>query len=189
MKEDNILQAKEVLVTPTGTEFDLMVEGEKQGRVRSLMLGQAQCFKHAFLYRDMHAHGGKLEQDSTRDLDVQRPSPKAAMLWEKQEKVLLYDDFAHHPTAIRETISAFRPMAEARGGKLWAIFEPRSNTLRRKVFEKTLPESFLKADHVVLAPVYVKPDALTREDTPSNQKTVVKALLAKVCGCYACFEL
>jgi UDP-N-acetylmuramate: L-alanyl-gamma-D-glutamyl-meso-diaminopimelate ligase len=66
--------------------------------------------------------------------------------------VTVIDDFAHHPTAIRETLRALR--AAYKGRKLWAVLEPRSNTLRRNVFEKELVESLALADEVVLAAVF-----------------------------------
>jgi UDP-N-acetylmuramate: L-alanyl-gamma-D-glutamyl-meso-diaminopimelate ligase len=65
--------------------------------------------------------------------------------------VLVVDDFAHHPTAIRATIDAARHRWPGR--KLWAVFEPRSNTMRRKVFEKALAESLATADAAVLGAV------------------------------------
>src|SRR6202166_3784949 len=65
--------------------------------------------------------------------------------------VLVVDDFAHHPTAIRATIDAARHRWPGR--KLWAVFEPRSNTMRRKVFEKNLADSLATADAAVLGAV------------------------------------
>jgi UDP-N-acetylmuramate: L-alanyl-gamma-D-glutamyl-meso-diaminopimelate ligase len=66
--------------------------------------------------------------------------------------ITVIDDFAHHPTAIRETLRALRSLfPEAR---LWAVLEPRSNTLRRKVLEADLVASLRLADRVVLAGVY-----------------------------------
>ena len=66
--------------------------------------------------------------------------------------VTIIDDFAHHPTAIRETLRALR--GSYPGRRLWAILEPRSNTLRRNVFELDLVESLSIADQVVLAAVF-----------------------------------
>ncbi len=74
--------------------------------------------------------------------------------------ITIIDDFAHHPTAIRETLRALRSVYPQ--GRLWAVLEPRSNTLRRKVLENELIESLRLADHVVLAGVYQQqrvPDA------------------------------
>jgi UDP-N-acetylmuramate: L-alanyl-gamma-D-glutamyl-meso-diaminopimelate ligase len=66
--------------------------------------------------------------------------------------VTIIDDFAHHPTAIRETLRALR--AAYPGRRLWAVLEPRSNTLRRNVFERELVDSLALADEVVLAAVF-----------------------------------
>ncbi|MFC6647235.1 UDP-N-acetylmuramate:L-alanyl-gamma-D-glutamyl-meso-diaminopimelate ligase [Granulicella cerasi] len=66
--------------------------------------------------------------------------------------ITIIDDFAHHPTAIRETLRALR--ASYAGRRLVAVLEPRSNTLRRNVFEKELIESLAAADEVVVAGVF-----------------------------------
>ncbi|MGI4755658.1 MAG: UDP-N-acetylmuramate:L-alanyl-gamma-D-glutamyl-meso-diaminopimelate ligase [Janthinobacterium lividum] len=67
--------------------------------------------------------------------------------------ITVIDDFAHHPTAIRETLRALR--GSYVGRRLIAVLEPRSNTLRRNVFEQELIESLRVADEVVLADVYL----------------------------------
>jgi UDP-N-acetylmuramate: L-alanyl-gamma-D-glutamyl-meso-diaminopimelate ligase len=66
--------------------------------------------------------------------------------------VTIIDDFAHHPTAIRETLRALRSAYPQ--SRLWAVLEPRSNTLRRKVLANDLVESLRHADQVILAGVY-----------------------------------
>jgi UDP-N-acetylmuramate: L-alanyl-gamma-D-glutamyl-meso-diaminopimelate ligase len=66
--------------------------------------------------------------------------------------ITVIEDFAHHPTAIRETLRALRSVYP--NSRLWAILEPRSNTLRRKVLEADLIKSLRLADRVVLAAVY-----------------------------------
>jgi UDP-N-acetylmuramate: L-alanyl-gamma-D-glutamyl-meso-diaminopimelate ligase len=65
--------------------------------------------------------------------------------------VTVVDDFAHHPTAIRETLRALR--LRFPGRRLWAVFEPRSNTTRRRVFQRELPEALTEADQIVVAQV------------------------------------
>ena len=62
--------------------------------------------------------------------------------------VRVYDDFAHHPTAIRETIAGLRQ--RHRSGRLIAVFEPRSNTLKQGVLKDALPGSFQGADRVYI---------------------------------------
>jgi UDP-N-acetylmuramate: L-alanyl-gamma-D-glutamyl-meso-diaminopimelate ligase len=74
--------------------------------------------------------------------------------------ITVIEDFAHHPTAIRETLRALRSVYPQ--SRLWAVLEPRSNTLRRKVLEADLVASLRLADQVVLAGVYQQqriPDA------------------------------
>ena len=66
--------------------------------------------------------------------------------------ITIIDDFAHHPTAIRETLRALRSVYP--DARLWAVLEPRSNTLRRKVLEDDLIQSLRMADRVMLAGVY-----------------------------------
>jgi UDP-N-acetylmuramate: L-alanyl-gamma-D-glutamyl-meso-diaminopimelate ligase len=106
--------------------------------------------------------------------------------------VTVIEDFAHHPTAIRETLRALRSVYPQ--ARLWAILEPRSNTLRRKVLEAELVESLRLADRVVLAGVYQQeriPDAerlhpedvvhaLSAEGTPAELFPDVEAIVSGV---------
>lgn len=65
--------------------------------------------------------------------------------------ITVVDDFGHHPTAIRETLKALRLKFPTE--KIWAVFEPRSNTTRRNVFQLELVEALLGADAIVVAEV------------------------------------
>jgi UDP-N-acetylmuramate: L-alanyl-gamma-D-glutamyl-meso-diaminopimelate ligase len=89
--------------------------------------------------------------------------------------VTVIDDFAHHPTAIRETLRALRSAYPQ--SRLWAVLEPRSNTLRRNVFERELVEALALADEVVLAGVF------KQESIPEGERlhpeAVVRALAAQ----------
>jgi len=75
-------------------------------------------------------------------------------------RITLVDDFAHHPTAITETIAAMRMRFPGR--KIWGIFEPRSNTTRRKIFTRQLAAALKKADIAIIGDVfnaaYIKPE-------------------------------
>lgn len=66
--------------------------------------------------------------------------------------VLLIEDFAHHPTAVKETIEAIQ--AKYKGRKVFSVFEPRSATSRRKVFQKDYVEAFKAADEIILAQAF-----------------------------------
>jgi UDP-N-acetylmuramate: L-alanyl-gamma-D-glutamyl-meso-diaminopimelate ligase len=76
--------------------------------------------------------------------------------------ITIIDDFAHHPTAIAGTLKALR--ARYTGARLWAILEPRSNTLRRRVLQADLARSLAMADEIVVAEVF-RSDAV-----PENER-------------------
>jgi UDP-N-acetylmuramate: L-alanyl-gamma-D-glutamyl-meso-diaminopimelate ligase len=65
--------------------------------------------------------------------------------------VTVIDDFAHHPTALRETLRALQHRYP--GSRIWAVFEPRSNTTRRAIFQHELPEALKLADGVFISQV------------------------------------
>jgi UDP-N-acetylmuramate: L-alanyl-gamma-D-glutamyl-meso-diaminopimelate ligase len=67
-------------------------------------------------------------------------------------RIRVYDDFAHHPTAVAETLTAVRQRYPK--DRVWAIFEPRSQTCRRRIFENDFMKSFDPADEVVIARVF-----------------------------------
>jgi UDP-N-acetylmuramate: L-alanyl-gamma-D-glutamyl-meso-diaminopimelate ligase len=106
--------------------------------------------------------------------------------------ITIIDDFAHHPTAIEGTLRALRTIYPGR--RLWAVFEPRSNTLRRKVFEEELVASLGLADQVIVASVYraeAIPEAerlsvaaivrgLQRADKPAHELPDADAIVAAI---------
>ncbi len=98
--------------------------------------------------------------------------------------VTVIDDFAHHPTAIRETLRALR--AAYPGQRLWAVLEPRSNTLRRNVFEQDLVESLAGADEVVLAEIF-RNEAIPAAERLETER-VVKALHARGVAAVLCAD-
>jgi UDP-N-acetylmuramate: L-alanyl-gamma-D-glutamyl-meso-diaminopimelate ligase len=85
--------------------------------------------------------------------------------------VIVVDDFAHHPTAIRATLEAAR--SRWPGRRIWGAFEPRSNTMRRNVFEAPLVEALSFADAVVLGSVN-RANLLSDEERLSPERVVAK---------------
>ncbi len=83
--------------------------------------------------------------------------------------ITIIDDFAHHPTAIAGTLKALRERYA--GARLWAILEPRSNTLRRNVFQNELARSLAVADEIVVANVFKS------ESIPERERMDVTALV------------
>jgi UDP-N-acetylmuramate: L-alanyl-gamma-D-glutamyl-meso-diaminopimelate ligase len=68
--------------------------------------------------------------------------------------VTVIEDFAHHPTAVKVTIGAVREQYVTGGARLFALFEPRSATSRRKVFQKDYVQAFQQADFIFIAKPY-----------------------------------
>jgi UDP-N-acetylmuramate: L-alanyl-gamma-D-glutamyl-meso-diaminopimelate ligase len=86
--------------------------------------------------------------------------------------ITIIDDFAHHPTAIAGTLKALR--VRYPGSRLWAILEPRSNTLRRRVLQADLARSLAQADEVIVAGVF------RSEAVPENERLELPALAADI---------
>jgi len=86
--------------------------------------------------------------------------------------VVVLDDFAHHPTAVRETLAALK--GRFGDGALIAVFEPRSNTARRNIFQRKFAEALSGADRVVIAPPYGV------EKLPEDQRLDVDALADEI---------
>ena len=86
--------------------------------------------------------------------------------------VKVIDDFGHHPTAIAHTLQALR--RRYRGHRLWAVFEPRSNTTRRAVFQQQLPDALKLADGVLMAQV------AKLEQIPEKERLNPKAVVDSI---------
>src|SRR2546429_3854810 len=88
--------------------------------------------------------------------------------------VKVIDDFGHHPTAIAQTLQALRQCY--RGHRLWAVFEPRSNTTRRAIFQQQLPEALKLADGVFISQV------ARLEQIPENERLKPERVVAAIAG-------
>ncbi len=85
--------------------------------------------------------------------------------------VTVYDDFAHHPTAVAETLSGLRASNPA--SRIWAVFEPRSASSCRRVFQDAFARAFTAADEVLVAPVF-------RSALPEGERLSVPRLVRDV---------
>jgi UDP-N-acetylmuramate: L-alanyl-gamma-D-glutamyl-meso-diaminopimelate ligase len=85
--------------------------------------------------------------------------------------VTIIDDFAHHPTAIEQTLQALR--SRYPGSRLWVVLEPRSNTMRRNVLQDALAHSLALADEVVIANVF-KSDAIPAAERLDLERVVAE---------------
>ena len=134
------------------THFHLIQKCEKIGEVTSPLPG-----RHNIL--NLLATLGILLEVGIPLRDIQKALTEFESVKRRQEViavlrgVTVIDDFAHHPTAVLETLTALR--ARYPKGRLWAIIEPRSNTTRRKVFQEDFVRAFEPADQILIAPPYL----------------------------------
>jgi len=94
----------------------------------------------------------------------------------KARGVIVYDDFAHHPTAVRETLHALR-MGATGAGRLFAVFEPRSYTSRTRVFQEDFAQAFEGADAVVVAAAHLP--GKVPESQRLSENDLVQAMKAR----------
>jgi UDP-N-acetylmuramate: L-alanyl-gamma-D-glutamyl-meso-diaminopimelate ligase len=85
--------------------------------------------------------------------------------------VTVFDDFAHHPTAVAETLAGVR--AAHPSGRIWAVFEPRSASSCRRIFLDDFAKAFSSADEVVIAPIF-------RTTLPESERLPVGELVRKL---------
>lgn len=143
--EQNHLQATKVRLGATASEFDTPnhhyhVDLVGEYNVRNA-LGVVACARHCGLTNHQIQDAFHTFKGIKRRLEVRGIA----------RGVVVVDDFGHHPTAIRETLRALR--LKYAHERLWAVFEPRTNTTRRNVFQRELAEAFDGADGVVVAKV------------------------------------
>jgi UDP-N-acetylmuramate: L-alanyl-gamma-D-glutamyl-meso-diaminopimelate ligase len=143
--------AREVAFLPGGTEFTLLEGGLPVTRLSSPLLGLhnvRNALGAVALARGLGLSIGEIARALPRFEGVRRRLEVRG----ERNGILIVDDFAHHPTAVRGTIAAAR--ARFPGRRLWALFEPRSNTAGRKIFEEEYADAFSGADALIIAPVF-----------------------------------
>jgi UDP-N-acetylmuramate: L-alanyl-gamma-D-glutamyl-meso-diaminopimelate ligase len=143
--------ARDVAFRSDGTDFTLLEGGLATARLSSPLSGLhnvRNALGAIALVRGLGLSAGEIARALPRFAGVRRRMDVRG----EKNGVLVVDDFAHHPTAVRGTIQAAR--ARFPGRRLWALFEPRSNTAGRKIFEDDYAEAFADADALVVAPVF-----------------------------------
>jgi len=143
--DDNAVHAFNLRLGPTASEFEipsfkfhLNLPGEFNIRNALAVVGAA---KHCGLSNKQIQSAFDTFKGVKRRLEVRAVAGG----------VTIIDDFGHHPTAIRETLKTLRLRYASQ--KVWAVFEPRSNTTRRNVFQDDLVYAFAQADAVIVAQV------------------------------------
>ena len=137
---------------PDGSEFEILHRGQPVGRVR-WGLGGDHNLHNALMAVAAAAHVGVEPATAVAALSRFQGVARRMELRGEVNGVKLYDDFAHHPTAIATTLAGLR--AQVGGQRILAVLEPRSNTMRRGVHADRLADALAEADQVHL---YAPPD-------------------------------
>ncbi len=154
------VSARDVEEHPAGTDFTLVESGEPVRRFSSPLSGRhnlRNALGSIALARGLGLSVEEIAAALPRFAGVRRRLEVKGEV----SGILVVDDFAHHPTAVAGTLAAAR--ARWPGRRLWALFEPRSNTAGRKIFEEEYARAFHRADALVIAPVFH-----ARRLTPEN---------------------
>ncbi|HTV38967.1 MAG TPA: UDP-N-acetylmuramate:L-alanyl-gamma-D-glutamyl-meso-diaminopimelate ligase [Candidatus Sulfotelmatobacter sp.] len=143
--EHNAVQAFNLNLAPTASEFEIpsfkfRVNLVGEFNVRNA-LAVAGCAKHFGLSNKQIQSAFETFRGVKRRMDVRGIAGGVTVI----------DDFGHHPTAIRVTMEALRLKFPRE--KIWAVFEPRTNTTRRKVFQNDLVNAFALANNIVISQV------------------------------------
>ncbi len=144
-------RAYDIAVTPQGTSFRVRHQTQRFGAFRIPMLGEHNVLNALAGIAIGHAVG--LDAVGMADGLAQfRGIKRRLELRGQAAGVTVYDDFAHHPTAVARTLDALRQAYPDR--RIWAVFEPRSSTACRRVFQEPLAFAFRAADEAIIAGPY-----------------------------------
>lgn len=165
----------ESINTSDGTmTFTVLRAGRAFGTFTSIMVGDHNLYNQVAAVAALAREGLSAETLAAGFPDFKGIKRRQEVIGEVGDVTVL-DDFAHHPTAVKLTLEALR--MRFGGRRLWAIFEPRSNTSRRAVFQKAYGEAFDTADITVIAPPFNQ-ERIRPEDR-LNPVTLVDAIRSR----------
>ena len=146
-------QARTIVLSAEGSEFEVFHDGERLGRIRMSASGNHNV-RNALAATIAALEAGVPFEKIATAFAAFRGVKRRLEIRGEARGICIYDDFAHHPTAVRETIAALRSRLAA-GERVVAIFEPRSYTSRTKVFEMDFARAFATADEVIISAAHL----------------------------------
>ncbi len=144
-------QARAIHPNSSGIQFEAVFQGRPFARVDSPLLGRHNVQNALAVIAMAHQLGLSREEILHGMATFQGVKRRQEVVGVVND-IIIMDDFAHHPTAIYETLEGIRAGFPVR--RLWAVFEPRSATSRRKVFQEAFAQAFQGADEVIIADLY-----------------------------------
>jgi UDP-N-acetylmuramate: L-alanyl-gamma-D-glutamyl-meso-diaminopimelate ligase len=158
----------EIHAQPNGAEFILEHGGEKIGPLFIPLAGTHNIKNAAAVFAAAACLGVTAEKIRAAFAAFRGVRRRLQVIYDENE-VLVLDDFAHHPTEVRETLRGVRQRYPER--RLWAVFEPRTASTKRKVFEQEYIRAFDPADGAVFAPMH-RPDKVPEAERLSLEAVV-----------------
>lgn len=155
MNSDSDWTVRNLKVQPNGTFFDVVHNGELYSNCRSPMPGRHNALNALAVIAVLDLLGLDA-QTITAGLSSFEGVRRRQEVRGVVNDITVIDDFAHHPTAVRETLNALRQAYLDR--RLVAVFEPRTNSSRRQIFQKDYVLSFDQADRVIVRSPVPLPD-------------------------------
>lgn len=147
-EENNDVTAKDVVVSDKGQSFDLIYKGENLGNLSIRLFGKYNLANTLAVIAVALSQGLTFEQ-LKNGLATFNGMKRRQEIVATVGGVTIIDDFAHHPTAVRETLGGIREHFP--NNRIFAIFEPRSNTSRKKMFEHDYANAFVNVNGLVLS--------------------------------------
>jgi UDP-N-acetylmuramate: L-alanyl-gamma-D-glutamyl-meso-diaminopimelate ligase len=144
-------QFRTLKVDDRGSRFSVDFRGKSLGDFAVNLAGDYNILNTLAVIGLGHQLGWDLEQLRSALMSFEGVKRRQEVLGEPRG-ILVIEDFAHHPTAVRETVKGIKEKYQGR--KVFAVFEPRSATSRRKVFQKDYVEAFSNCDQVLLAQAF-----------------------------------
>jgi UDP-N-acetylmuramate: L-alanyl-gamma-D-glutamyl-meso-diaminopimelate ligase len=129
------------------SQFNVLFNSEILGKVSWELIGQFNA-ENALAAIAAANHVGVEPARACEALQSLKNVKRRLECLAEVNQVTVYDDFAHHPTAISETLKALRQ--KVKGERIIAIMEPRSNTMKQGIHRETLAAAFVEADHTFL---------------------------------------
>jgi UDP-N-acetylmuramate: L-alanyl-gamma-D-glutamyl-meso-diaminopimelate ligase len=143
--------AREIDFLPEETRFKVLRDGKEWAEFRTPLAGMYSVKNCLGVIAAAEVLG--IERQAVAEALATFKSVKRRMqVRGVVNEITVIDDFAHHPTAIRETLRATKQKYPER--RIVAVFEPRSWTTRKKIFQKDYPAAFAAADYVIIAPIF-----------------------------------
>ncbi|MCP4991493.1 MAG: UDP-N-acetylmuramate:L-alanyl-gamma-D-glutamyl-meso-diaminopimelate ligase [Colwellia sp.] len=169
-----------------GSEFIVHFEGKRQGLVKWNLIGDFNI-DNAIMAIAAARHAGVPSHLAIEALAEFVNTKRRFELRGIANSISVYDDFAHHPTAIAKTLAGVRAKiaSQAEPGRVLAVLEPRSNTMKSGVHKDSLPQSLVEADHIFIyqedCVAWSVSDLISQCESPCQVEDNIETLAESIC--------